>query len=131
MVAVQEGIGAQDLQFGVQRDSRQFITPGKGTTATAVRTTRSHDILAEHDTHDLTTVADITTDVFHQMALAVSGHCICNHNMSRFRHITTVGLDALEGCRPVIAFIRINQFIAVLVGYCHVVSHGPKRQGHA
>ena len=58
MIAVQESVDTQNLQFCIQRDARQFITTGKSIPATAVSTARSLDILAEHDTHDITTVAD-------------------------------------------------------------------------
>ena len=81
-VAVLEGRVAQNLQFRVQRDTCQFLTIRERIIATAVRTARSLDILTEYDTHDITAVAYITTDVFHRMTLAIDGYGIGNHDMA-------------------------------------------------
>ena len=51
-----EGITSQNLQFAVQRDALQLITIIEGISAGTVITTRSNDVLAEHDTDNIGTV---------------------------------------------------------------------------
>ena len=122
VIAALERITSQNLKFGIQRDTNQAVAIIESIVLRAIFSTSGDDILSEYDAYHIASITYRATDVFYLVAISIAiCHSIGNHNVSRFRCVGCIRLDAFERGRTIGAVVTVDKLVPVFIGHSHFV----------
>ena len=110
------------MKFGIQRDTCQEVAIIESVALRAIFSTNGDDILSENDAYHIASITYRATDVFYLVAISIAiCHNIGNHDVSCFRSIGCVRLDAFERGRTIGAVVTVDELVPVFIGNRHLV----------